>query len=107
MSRHFPHVGMDPKTAPLLKEMQSEDGAPRVCEHVWISSIGNDGSQDEHHGKLTTGFGAMGRGEKIGPEFTFRDLHATACRSTHIDHQDRLGRQVAAHRFPSAQRRAL
>ena len=67
----FDHVGMDPKTAPLLKEMRNADGTARVCDHVWISSIGNDGTNDEHTGKLTAGYGAMGRGSKIGPELTF------------------------------------
>lgn len=67
----FDHVGMDPVTAPLLKEMRSADGTPRVCDDVWISSIGNDASGDEYHGQLTAGYGAKGRGTKIGPEFTF------------------------------------
>ena len=30
----------DPKTAPILKEMRNADGTPRVCEKVWISSVG-------------------------------------------------------------------
>ncbi len=67
----FDHVGMDPVTAPLLKEMRSADGTPRVCDDVWISSIGNDASGEEYHGQLTAGYGAKGRGTKIGPEFTF------------------------------------
>ncbi len=67
----FDHVGMDPLTAPILKEMRSADGTPRTCDDVWISSIGNDGSEMEYHGKLTAGYGAKGRGNKIGPEFTF------------------------------------
>ena len=67
----FDHVGMDPATAPLLKEMRNADGTPRVCDNVWISSIGNDGTDEEYHGQLTAGYGAKGRGTKIGPEFTF------------------------------------
>jgi len=67
----FDHVGMDPATAPLLKEMRNADGTPRVCENVWISSVGNDGTEEEFHGQLTAGYGAKGRGTKIGPEFTF------------------------------------
>jgi hypothetical protein len=67
----FDHIGMDPRTAPLLTEIRTADGKPRVCDEVWISSIGNDGSEEEHHGKLTAGYGAMGRGTKIGPELTF------------------------------------
>ena len=33
----FEHLGMDPKTAPILKEMRAADGTPRVCDEVWIS----------------------------------------------------------------------
>ena len=65
----FEHIGMDPATKPMLDEMLNADGTPRVCERVWISSLG---SADElRTGKLTTGFGAGGSDPKIGPEFTF------------------------------------
>jgi alpha-galactosidase len=66
----FEHIGMDPATKPMLNEMQNADGTPKVCERVWISSIGC-GKDDttEQTGKLTAGFGATP--EKIGPEFTF------------------------------------
>ena len=67
----FDHVGMDSATAPLLKEMRNADGTPRVCDNVWISSIGNDGTEEEYNGQLTAGYGAKGRGTKLGPEFTF------------------------------------
>ena len=63
----------DPKTAPILTEMRNADGTPRVCEEVWISSVGcaGNGWSDviEQTGKLTTGFGASP--SEIGPEFTF------------------------------------
>ncbi len=62
----FDYIGMDPKTAPILKEMRNADGSPLVCETVWISSV--EGSKQ---GKLTVGYGASARGPKIGPEFTF------------------------------------
>jgi alpha-galactosidase len=65
--RTFPHIGMDPATAPMLAEMQNPDGSPRVCDRVWISSIGS--ADQEQTGKLTAGFGASP--QKIGPEFTF------------------------------------
>jgi hypothetical protein len=69
----FDSLADDPKTAPLLKEMRGSDGKPRVCEKVWISSVGclGDAYTDlrEQKGKLTAGFGAPN--EKIGPEFTF------------------------------------
>jgi len=67
--RTFEHIGMDPATKPLLAEMQSADGSPKVCERVWISSIGC--ADAEQTGKLTTGFGARQNGPKIGPEYTF------------------------------------
>ena len=69
----FDSMADDPKTAPILKEMRDADGKPRVCQKVWISSIGclGDAYSDlrEQKGKLTAGFGASP--EKIGPEFTF------------------------------------
>lgn len=67
--RTFDTMALDPKTAPILKEMRNADGTPRVCEQVWISSIGS--ADEEQVGKLTTGFGAKQNGPKIGPEFTF------------------------------------
>jgi hypothetical protein len=69
----FDSMADDPKTAPLLKEMLGPDGKPRVCNRVWISSVGclGDAYSDltEAKGKLTAGFGAPEN--KIGPEFTF------------------------------------
>lgn len=66
----FEHIGLDPATAPMLADMLGPDGRPKVCERVWISSIGCAGTDTkEQAGKLTAGFGASP--EKIGPEFTF------------------------------------
>ncbi len=67
----FEHIGMDPATKPMLAEMQNADGSPKVCERVWISSIGCADGDTEQTGKLTAGFGASQGGPKIGPEFTF------------------------------------
>jgi hypothetical protein len=67
--RTFEHIGMDPATAPMLAEMQNPDGSPKVCERVWISSLGT--ADAEQSGRLTAGFGAAGGEPKIGPEFTF------------------------------------
>jgi len=67
--RTFEHIGLDPKTVPMLKEMQDAEGNPRICKDVWISSIGS--SDSEKSGRLTAGFGAEAKGPKIGPEFTF------------------------------------
>ena len=72
----FDSLADDPKTAPLLNEMRTPDGKPRVCERVWISSVGclGDAYSDlrEQAGKLTVRFGAFGpSGERIGPEFMF------------------------------------
>ncbi len=63
----FEHIGMDPATKPMLAEMLGADGKPKVCERVWITSLGC--AEAEQTGKLTAGFGASP--EKIGPEFTF------------------------------------
>lgn len=69
----FDSMADDPKTRHLLEAMRDRDGKPRVCEKVWISSIGclGDAYTDlrEQKGKLTAGFGAPM--DKIGPEFTF------------------------------------
>ncbi|MFO0851291.1 MAG: sialate O-acetylesterase [Gemmataceae bacterium] len=69
----FDSMADDPKTAPLLREMRGPDGKPRVCERVWISSVGclGDAYSDlrERTGRLTAGYGAPA--DKIGPEFTF------------------------------------
>ena len=67
--RTFPHLAMDPQTIPLLSLMEDEDGVPRVCDRVWISSLGS--SERVRTGPLTVGFGAENAGPKIGPEFTF------------------------------------
>jgi len=68
----FDYIGLDPATAPLLKEMRGADGEPRVCDNVWISYRTGDG---EGFGKLTAGYGSRRNpaesGDKIGPEFTF------------------------------------
>jgi hypothetical protein len=66
----FDSMAGDPKTAPILKEMRGPDGKPRVCQKVWISSIGCAGDDTiEQKGLLTAGFGASPN--EIGPEFTF------------------------------------
>jgi alpha-galactosidase len=65
----FDTMRLNPVTAPILEEMVTADGTPRVCEQVWISSIGS--ADEEKVGKLTAGYGAEARGPKIGPEFTF------------------------------------
>ncbi len=65
------HVGLDPKTSPLLSEIVDDEGIPRVHPDVWITSIGNTDGENELHGRLTTGFGAGDRGDKFGPELTF------------------------------------
>ncbi|MDA7667430.1 sialate O-acetylesterase [bacterium] len=64
--RTLEHIGMDPKTAPLLRAMQRDDGVPRVFDNISISSLSSDG---EKTGFLSTGFGADD--SKMGPELTF------------------------------------
>ncbi|MBX7104706.1 MAG: hypothetical protein K1X57_11535 [Gemmataceae bacterium] len=84
----FDSMADDPKTAPLLKEMRDKDGKPKVCDRVWISSVGclGDAYSDlrEQKGQLTVGYGAFGvAGNRIGPEFTFG-----------ITMQERLGEPI-------------
>ena len=56
----FDSMADDPKTAPLLKEMRNTDGSPKVCEKVWITSVGclGDAYTDltEKTGRLTAGY---------------------------------------------------
>lgn len=66
----IPSMADDPKTAPILKEMLNADGKPKVCQNVWITSIGCAGNDtNEEKGKLTVGYGAARN--DMGPEFTF------------------------------------
>jgi hypothetical protein len=72
----FDYIGDDAATAPLLKQMRTADGKPRVCDHVWISYLTGSGEANgEGFGKLTAGYGSRQKpgedGGKIGPEFTF------------------------------------
>lgn len=60
------HIGMDPKTAPWLLDMQNKDGSPQVFKDMRMSYLSTSGLKE---GALTTGFGADDT--KIGPEFTF------------------------------------
>ena len=69
--RTLEHLGMDPKTAPLLKAIQNADGTAKLQKDVWISSIEPSLESGEKHGRLTVGYGAGGREPKIGPELTF------------------------------------
>jgi hypothetical protein len=92
----FDYVGKDRLTAPILAAMRDAEGKPRVCENVWISSLGCGGNQYSDMlvktGKLTAGFGASDG--KIGPEFTFGIYTEKMLKEP-------------AHRFPSAQCRTL
>ena len=64
------YMADDPKTAPLLKDILDANGKPRICQKVWISSIGCAGDDTtEQTGKVTVGYGAQKN--FIGPEFTF------------------------------------
>ena len=69
--RTLEHLGMDPKTAPLLKAIRHPDGTAKLQRNVWISSIEPSLESGEKHGRLTVGYGAGGREPKIGPELTF------------------------------------
>jgi alpha-galactosidase len=71
----FDHIGMDPKTAPILKEMRRKDGEPVELDNVWITYRTGKEEDQPGVGKLTAGFGSRRvstePGDKIGPEFTF------------------------------------
>ena len=69
--RTLAHLGMDPKTVPLLKAIQNADESAKVHDQVWISSIDTSEESGVKEGKLTVGYGAGGREPKIGPELTF------------------------------------
>ena len=69
--RTLAHLGMDPKTAPLLKAIQHEDGTAKLQRNVWISSVDTSEESGVKQGQLTVGYGAGGRERKIGPELTF------------------------------------
>jgi len=69
--RTLQHLDMDPKTAPLLKAIQNADGKAKTHQDVWISSIDTSVESGVKQGQLTVGYGAGGRGVKIGPELTF------------------------------------
>ena len=99
----FEHIGMDPATKPMLAEMLGADGKPKVCERVWISSIGC--AETEQTGKLTAGFGADDRENRAGVHV--RPHHAEVHGRAHFAHQDLLGRQELEHGFPPAERRAV
>lgn len=62
-------LALDPELVPLLEAIQDPDGSARVHDEVWISSLGS--ADEERTGRLTVGYGASGRGPKIGPELTF------------------------------------
>ena len=69
--RTLAHLGMDPKTVPLLKAIQNADGSAKVHDQIWISSIDTSEESGVKEGKLTVGYGAGGREPKIGPELSF------------------------------------
>jgi len=69
--RTLKHLGMDPKTAPLLKAIRNADGTAKTHDQIWISSIDTSEEPGVKEGKLTVGYGAGGRDPKIGPELTF------------------------------------
>ncbi|MDP0491790.1 MAG: sialate O-acetylesterase [Verrucomicrobiota bacterium JB023] len=74
----IPAIGDDPETAPLLEKILNEDGEPRTCERVWISSLNGKFRTlgGEGRGKLGPGYGLRREdpttpGDCIGPEYLF------------------------------------
>ncbi len=88
--RTIEHIGMDPATRSLFEEMQNPDGSFKVCERVWISSLGS--ADKIKTGRLTTGYGAEQNGPKIGPEFTFGITMEKYTVDQYAD-QDSMGRK--------------
>lgn len=50
----FDAMADDRKTAPILKEMLTADCKPKICDKVWISSIGGN-EQAENLSDRTSG----------------------------------------------------
>ena len=67
----FDYIGLDPKTAPMLEDMQNADGLPKVVDDVYISYLTGFKKLETKSGPLTVGYGALAGGPKIGPEYTF------------------------------------
>ncbi|MCC9601291.1 sialate O-acetylesterase [Stieleria sp. JC731] len=65
----FAAARMNAQAAPLLEDLTDENGEPKTCRNVWISSVGS--ADVEQTGQLTIGYGAKAGGPKIGPEYTF------------------------------------
>lgn len=71
-------IGDDPATASLHKSMLNEEGKPKTCERVWISSLNGKYRTcgGEGIGRLSPGYGLRREdptkhGDCIGPEYTF------------------------------------
>lgn len=67
----FDYIGLDPKTAPLLKDMRNEDGTPKIFKDIPISYLTGLKKDEVKSGPLTVGYGSLQNGPKIGPEYTF------------------------------------
>ena len=73
----FDYIGDDPATAPLLARMRTPDGAPRVCDDVWISYLTGRGDEvGEGFGRLTAGCAAP---PAIGEGLRWVDLTHAFC----------------------------
>ncbi|MBI1335772.1 MAG: hypothetical protein GC164_02290 [Phycisphaera sp.] len=68
----FPHIGMDPKTAPMLRDMTDDKGDPITVPNVWIAEIGSGPNPSEPRtGPLNATYGVTRSVANIGPEYTF------------------------------------
>lgn len=67
--RTLDHIGMNADSTPILKQIRNADGTDRVFNNIRISALGI--TDEERSGSLTTGYGAVAGGPKIGPELTF------------------------------------
>ncbi len=76
MVETFEGVGDDPETKAMYEAMTGSDGKPTVSGDVYINYLTEVGGRESPtpkvvSGPLAAGYGAPGRGVKIGPEFTF------------------------------------
>lgn len=73
----FDYIGEDPAARTLLKQMVDQNGQPKTCDRVWISSLNGKyrTAGGEGTGKLSAGYGfrtnPTEKGDCIGPEYTF------------------------------------
>lgn len=67
--RTLEHLKISEDSKWLRDLIETDQGAPKVSDRVWISSLGS--AESEKTGLLSVGYGASQNGPKLGPEYTF------------------------------------